>query len=79
MERIVHISKSFEEADEWDIQQCLAMTSEQRMAAARNLKDRLYPEAEDIRDCLRDPSKRPTFRKMLRTSSGCSIIIESDP
>ncbi|MCE7870743.1 hypothetical protein DYH09_10225 [bacterium CPR1] len=78
MEKIVHLARSFEEADDWDIRQCLEMTPEERMEAARILKARLYPEAEDVRDCLRDPSKPLIFRKMLRNSSGCSIISESD-
>jgi hypothetical protein len=52
MERVVHISKSFEEADEWDIQQQLAMTPEQRLQAAKELRDRFYPaDAKDIRAC----------------------------
>ena len=78
MEPVVNIAHSFADADDWDIQQCLAMTADERMQAARVIKDRMYPEAEDIRDCLRDGSRQPTFRKMLRNSSGCFIITQSD-
>ncbi len=28
MEKIVHLARSFEEADDWDIRQCLEMTPE---------------------------------------------------
>ena len=50
MERIVHISRSFEEADEWDIQQSLSMTPEERLIAARQLALRVYGENQpDIR------------------------------
>jgi hypothetical protein len=37
MERIVHIAKSFEKAEEWDIQQNVSMTPDERLAAAREL------------------------------------------
>lgn len=50
MERIVHISQNFAEADEWDIQQSLSMTPEERLIAARQLALRVYGEAQpDIR------------------------------
>ncbi|MBN2079312.1 MAG: hypothetical protein JW838_10120 [Spirochaetes bacterium] len=42
MERTVHKSYSFEEAEEWDIEQCVAMTPEKRMEIARILKERVY-------------------------------------
>jgi hypothetical protein len=42
LERIMHKSSSFKEAEEWDIKQHLAMTPEQRQAAARGLKRRYY-------------------------------------
>ena len=40
VERIVHISRSFEEAEQWDIEQNLSMTPEERLAAARELAER---------------------------------------
>jgi hypothetical protein len=52
MERVIHKAKSFKEADEWDIQQQVAMTPEQRLRAARELRDRVYPaNAKDVRAC----------------------------
>jgi hypothetical protein len=52
MERVVHIAKNFKEADEWDIQQQVSMTPEQRLRAAKELRDRVYPpNAKDIRAC----------------------------
>jgi hypothetical protein len=77
VERVAHKSQSFQEAEAWNIRQCLEMSANERMQALKSLKERLHPKAEDIRDCLRDPSKRPYFRKMFRTSSSCSIIMES--
>ena len=54
MERIVHKSRSFEEADRHDIQQQVQMTPQERMRAARALKERAYPaDAEDVRECHR--------------------------
>jgi hypothetical protein len=52
MERIVHKSRSFEEADRHDIQQQIEMTPQERMQAARALKERAYPvDAPDVREC----------------------------
>jgi len=51
MERVVHKSKSFKEADEWDVRQQLAMTPQQRIDAARALRLRVYGRAKDIRAC----------------------------
>lgn len=63
MERIVNISKSFEDADDWD----LAMTHSERQAAAKLLKARLHPQPEDVRDCLRDGSNQVIFQKTYRS------------
>jgi hypothetical protein len=52
MKWVVHKAKSFKEADEWDIQQQVSMTPEQRLAAAKVLRDRAYPsDTKDIRAC----------------------------
>ncbi len=52
MERIVHKSMSFEEAREWDIEQAISMSPEERLAAAKVLRDRFYPsDAPDVRAC----------------------------
>ncbi len=54
------------------------MTVDERLAASRTLKERLYPNAEDVRDCLRDRSKPVTFQKTFRSLSGSSIITTCD-
>jgi hypothetical protein len=51
VERIVHKSKSFAEADAWDAAQHAAMTPEERMRAAKEIRDRLFPgKNPDIRE-----------------------------
>ena len=40
---MVHKAQGFKEAEEWDIQQQVAMTPEQRLQAAKELCDRFYP------------------------------------
>lgn len=42
LERVVHKSRSFAEADAWDIAQQLSLTPEQRQAIARELKRRFW-------------------------------------
>jgi hypothetical protein len=50
MERIVHIAKSFKEAEEWDFQQNISMTPEERLEAAKELKERVYGKnSPDVR------------------------------
>ena len=52
MERIVHKIRDFRAADEWDMEQHLRMTPQERMRVARMLKDRVYSsEAKDVRAC----------------------------
>ncbi|HSH74164.1 MAG TPA: hypothetical protein VLA09_00555 [Longimicrobiales bacterium] len=49
-ERVVHKSSSHEEARRWDVQQRTTMTPDERMRAARVLKDRAFPpDAKDVR------------------------------
>ena len=43
MERIVHKSHDFKSAAEWDIEQHVRMSPQERMRAARALKDKVYP------------------------------------
>ena len=50
MERVVHKSKSFEDAREWDIRQHLAMTPQERILAVRAMQKRAYPNAKDVRE-----------------------------
>lgn len=52
MERVVHKARSHEDAARWDVEQHVAMTPEERLRAARVLKDRAYPtDAKDVRAC----------------------------
>lgn len=54
MERVVHKTTSHEEARRWDIEQQTSMTPEERLRAARDLKERAYPAgAKDVRACHR--------------------------
>lgn len=54
MERVVHIAKSFEEAEEWDIKQQLEMTPQERIWVARDLQRKVYGPPKDIRACHRN-------------------------
>lgn len=59
MERIVHKSRQFAEADDWDVRQQISMSARERMRAARELKDRLYPKQSlDIRQCRQVAKRR---------------------
>ena len=50
MERVVNKATSHEEAMSWDVEQQVSMTPEQRLRAARELKNRAFPaEAKDVR------------------------------
>ena len=50
MERVVHKANGFKEAEEWDIEQQVSMTPEQRLRAAKELCDRFYPaNVPDVR------------------------------
>lgn len=49
MERVVFKAKNFKEAARWDIEQQVRMTPQERCRAARALKDRLFPDAKDMR------------------------------
>ena len=54
MERVVHKALSHAAAAQWDVEQQVAMTPEERLRAARILKDRVYPhDAKDVRACHR--------------------------
>jgi hypothetical protein len=51
MERICKKSKNFKEAEDWDIKQQLSMTPEERQAAAKELRERVYgPNTKDVKD-----------------------------
>jgi hypothetical protein len=52
MKPIVNKAKSFKEAEQWGIQQEISMTYKARMAAARQLKERVYGKnVKDVREC----------------------------
>ena len=52
MDRIVKKSRTFAEAEAWDKQQYQAMSPAERMRAARQLKNRLFPGTRpDVREC----------------------------
>lgn len=54
MERIAQKSHGHDEARRWDIEQHVSMTPEERLRAARILKDRVYPpDSKDVRACHR--------------------------
>ena len=54
MDRVMRKSMSHEEAARWDIEQQVSMTPEERLRAARALKDRAFPvDAKDVRACHR--------------------------
>lgn len=65
MERIVHISRSFEEAEEWDILQSIMMTPEERLEAAKELRDRVYgKDRPDVREVYGNGKKYPHSEKL---------------
>jgi len=52
MERIVNKASSFAQAEAWERRQYQRMTPVERMRAARQLKDRLFPDKQpDVREC----------------------------
>ena len=56
MERIVHKSTGFEEAEEWDIEQQIKMTPQQRQDIAKQLKEKYYgTDVPDVRDTKPSP------------------------
>ena len=56
MERIVKILKNFDDARRWEIEQSLAMTPDERMAAVRELRQRVYGKNQpDVRESHTNP------------------------
>lgn len=54
MERVVHIAKGHKEADQWDIEQHIRMTPDERMRIARILRERVYGKnTKDVRECMK--------------------------
>lgn len=55
IEPVVHRANSHAEARDWDIEQHVSMTPEQRQAVARTLKRRAFPaDVKDVRAWHRD-------------------------
>jgi hypothetical protein len=51
MERVFQKSRSFKQAEEWDILQHINMTPEQRQEAATQIKERVYGKnVPDVRE-----------------------------
>ncbi len=73
MERIVRKSRSFADADAWDIQQQVSMTPQERMRAARALKDRLFPGKTPEVPATHARSHDKLGRKL--TSHGYSVFV----
>lgn len=51
MKAVVHKSRSFKDADEWDRRQQIAMTPQERLNVARELQRRVFGRTKDIREC----------------------------
>ena len=52
MERTVHKARSFREAAQWDVEQQVQMSPQERWLAARRLKERVYGRnPKDVRAC----------------------------
>jgi hypothetical protein len=61
IERIANKARSFTEADEWEIQQHLSMTPQERMRAAKLLKERMFPgKNPDVREWHRSQKTQKT-------------------
>ncbi len=55
LEREVHKAKSFDEAARWDRAQQLAMTPDERLEAARVLRERAFgADVPDVREAERE-------------------------
>ena len=54
MERICNKAKNFKEAEDWDIEQQLHMTPEERQEAAKVLRERVYGQnTVDVKESIR--------------------------
>jgi hypothetical protein len=57
MEKIIHKTKSFDDADQWDIQQNASLSLEERLQAAQELKKRVYggncPDVRETKLCVK--------------------------
>jgi hypothetical protein len=54
MKRIVNIARNHQEARDWDIQQAISMTPEERKAVALELKRKVYGvDSPDVKEAER--------------------------
>ena len=54
IERIFHKAKNYKEAEDWDIQQQIKMSHEERQMASRVLRERVYgKDTLDVREAHR--------------------------
>jgi len=61
MDREAHKARSFVDADRWDREQMWAMTPDERMAIAKELRDRVFgKDCPDVREAERSRSTSPT-------------------
>ena len=59
MKRILHKSRSFKEAEEWDIQQQISMNPQERLQAAKILRERVFGKnTPDVREYHERNKKR---------------------
>jgi len=59
MKRILHKSRSFKEAEEWDIQQQISMNPQERLQAAKILRERVFGRnTPDVREYRERNKKR---------------------
>ena len=53
MDRTIHISKDFKDAEKWDIYQHISMTSEERQNTAKILREKYYGrDVPDVRESI---------------------------
>jgi hypothetical protein len=68
VERVVNKAANFAEADEWEIRQHLAMTPQERMRAAKALKERMFPgKNPDVREWHRSQKGDVQIRVRFKT------------
>lgn len=53
MKRVFKKSNNFSDAAEWDIQQQISMSPEERQAAANELRRRVFGKRPDVREAER--------------------------
>jgi len=54
MKRVVNKSENFQEAEEWDIEQQIRMTTEERQEVATELRRRVYgSDVSDVREAYK--------------------------